>query len=100
MIDKLSGYVPGGLQEPNVRTAEPRAVQAAKAKTASVPSASDKPAAAADTELAGMVGKLLQQGPPVDAARVAELRGAIADGSYRVDANAIAALMLRTETSG
>lgn len=37
---------------------------------------------------------LAAAGPPVDAGKVATIRAAIADGSYRIDANAIAGRMV------
>ncbi len=36
--------------------------------------------------------------PPIDSARVAELRAAIASGSYRIEPEKIADAMLRSET--
>ncbi len=41
-------------------------------------------------QLLDLVSALAQAGPPVDAPRVAQLRRAIADGSYIVDPDAIA----------
>jgi negative regulator of flagellin synthesis FlgM len=41
--------------------------------------------------------RLAGEGPPVDAARVAQLRAAIADGSYGIDPERIAAAMLASE---
>jgi negative regulator of flagellin synthesis FlgM len=44
--------------------------------------------------LTRMVGELVQQGPPIDFARIAQLRQAIAEGSYDVDPRAIARAMI------
>lgn len=38
---------------------------------------------------------LADLGPPVDAGRVGEIRAAIADGSYALDADALAAALMR-----
>lgn len=46
--------------------------------------------------LSGLVAELAKA-PPVDETRVAVLKAAIADGSYRVDPDAIAAAMLRLD---
>ncbi len=40
--------------------------------------------------LLDLVAELAHSGPPVDYARIAQVRRAIADGSYRIDANALA----------
>jgi negative regulator of flagellin synthesis FlgM len=48
--------------------------------------------------LSGLVAELAKA-PPVDAVRVASLKQAIADGRYRIDPDAIAAAMLRLESS-
>jgi flagellar biosynthesis anti-sigma factor FlgM len=45
--------------------------------------------------LSKMVAELVDQGPPVDFARVAQLKQAIADGSYAVDPRAIARAMIQ-----
>lgn len=53
--------------------------------------------AASRTELPQLVAlatELAMQGPPVDYARVAKLRQAIADGSYAIDTRAIAAALV------
>ncbi len=45
-------------------------------------------------KLVRLANDLAAQGPPVDFARIAEIRQAIALGTYRVDANRIAVAML------
>jgi negative regulator of flagellin synthesis FlgM len=45
--------------------------------------------------LVSLVAELANQGPPVDKAKVARVRQAIADGSYHVDSQGIAEGMLR-----
>ncbi len=47
--------------------------------------------------LAGAPARMAQEQPPVDTARVAALRAAIAEGRYPVDPDAIADAMLRAE---
>ena len=57
-------------------------------------------AAAAATEQAGTpkpAADLASQGAPVDSAKVARIKAAIADGSYKVDADAIAARMIEQD---
>jgi negative regulator of flagellin synthesis FlgM len=46
--------------------------------------------AASLPRLLDLVADLTTAGPPVDYARIAEVRRAIADGSYQIDADAIA----------
>jgi negative regulator of flagellin synthesis FlgM len=45
--------------------------------------------------LTAMARELSDAGPPVDHARIAQIRQAIAQGSYRIDPNAIADAVLR-----
>jgi negative regulator of flagellin synthesis FlgM len=60
------------------------------------PRAADLPARVG----AGAVVRDLAASPPVDAGRVAALRAAIADGSFRIDADAIAGAMLKLDRRG
>ena len=46
-----------------------------------------------------LAAELAAQGPPVDAARVAELRAAIAEGRYDVDSRRIAEAMIASEVT-
>lgn len=48
-------------------------------------------------EAGSTVAGLVAEGPPVDVAKVAAIRAAIADGSYGVDADAIAARLMAGE---
>ncbi|WP_293880935.1 flagellar biosynthesis anti-sigma factor FlgM [Sphingomonas sp.] len=43
------------------------------------------------------IAVMASQGPPIDASRVAQLRTAIADGSYGADPDAIAARMIASD---
>ncbi len=45
--------------------------------------------------LLDLVADLVQSGPPVDYARIAQVRRAIADGSYRIDTDALAKAIVR-----
>jgi negative regulator of flagellin synthesis FlgM len=45
--------------------------------------------------LVSLVAELANQGPPVDTAKIARVRQAIADGSYHLDSQQIADGMLR-----
>ncbi len=46
------------------------------------------------SKLTAMARELADSGPPVDHARIAQIRQAIAMGSYRIDPDAIAGAML------
>lgn len=55
------------------------------------------PKAAVPAQISG-IARDLAASPPVDAARVAALRSAIAGGTYKPDPDRIAAAMIRLET--
>ena len=55
------------------------------------------PKAAVPAQISG-IARGLAASPPVDAARVAALRSAIAGGTYKPDPDRIAAAMIRLET--
>lgn len=55
------------------------------------------PRAAVSAQISG-IARDLAASPPVDAARVAALRSAIAGGTYKPDPDRIAAAMIRLET--
>lgn len=86
MIDALRT---GGIKPPPPKGA---AAGGEEARTAH-PSASP---AAPLPRLVALAQELSRQEPPVDYVRIAQLRAAIADGSYKVDANAIARAMQQT----
>jgi negative regulator of flagellin synthesis FlgM len=52
--------------------------------------APDAPNGASVPQLLDLVADLAHSGPPVDYARIAQVRRAIADGSYKIDADALA----------
>jgi negative regulator of flagellin synthesis FlgM len=55
-------------------------------------------AAGASSSAAGnVVAALVSAGPPVDSEKVSAIRSAIADGSYRVDPDAVAEHMIRAD---
>lgn len=47
------------------------------------------------SKLISMARSLADQGPPIDGAKVARVRQALADGTYRIDVEALANAMLR-----
>lgn len=65
-------------------------------KTARTEPASAQPKGSATSlpKLVSMAAELARQGPPVDFARIAQLRQAIAQGSYAVDVDSIAHAMI------
>lgn len=75
------------------------------ASDAATPARASAPVAAATdsapaTRLIGLATELAGDTAPVDGARVAELRSAIANGSYRVDARQVAQAMLDFHRGG
>jgi flagellar biosynthesis anti-sigma factor FlgM len=50
----------------------------------------DVPLGASVPQLLNLVADLAHSGPPVDYARIAQIRRAIADGNYKIDADAVA----------
>ncbi len=80
MIDPLGSV-------PRLRAAAAAAPQAPRPAERAATPRTDLP------KLVALAADLARQGPPVDYARVAQLRQAIADGSYVVDAKAIASAM-------
>lgn len=65
------------------------AMPVAGARAAAPKSASPSPAASVP-QLLDLIADLAQGAPPVDAHRIAQIRRAIADGSYVIDPNTIA----------
>jgi negative regulator of flagellin synthesis FlgM len=68
--------------------------RATKQPAGAPPKAADTGAMVATPILTRMVDELVQQGPPVDFARIAKLRQAIAEGDYKVDPRTIARAMI------
>lgn len=87
---KIGSQVGGVMRAVTVRKIGAGSASAAHAAAAMPPAAEAEPAA----RLIGLTRTIADQGPPVDTARVASLRTAIAAGSYRVDAEATARAML------
>ena len=83
MIDGVGKTSPGRIELP--RGAE---------KSAPVAAAADSPVRARQGQVESAVFELVSSGPPVDSAKVAEIRAAIAEGRYPVDANKIAERMI------
>jgi len=90
MVDGISGR-PAGLNGASVLPDPAAAKAAGAAKTAKAETA-PTPARAELSELATAARDAASA--PVDAARVAELRAAIANGSYKVDPEQIARKMV------
>jgi len=89
--DSKIGHVTGPVRTGAVRRLAAGSAEAAR-PGAPVSAASGETASA--TRLLGLTQTLAEQGPPVDVARIAALRTAIAGGDYRVDAGALAQAML------
>lgn len=90
MVDGISGR-PTGLNGASVLL-DPVAAKAAGAAKAAKPEAAAQAPRAELSELATAARDAASA--PVDAARVAELRAAIANGSYKVDPEQIASKMV------
>lgn len=88
MIERIT---PSHIAVPSV--ADARAPQTA------APVATDqaRPAAPVASPLTGEPRRMAAEGPPIDGARVERLRAALADGSYAVDPERIAAAMIASE---
>ena len=81
----INGVGRFGSVEPT-RIAPERGLQVSKPGDATAEASGGAPAT--------LVGKLTAEGPPVDAAKVAAIRAAIARGAYPVDPDKIAERML------
>lgn len=86
----------GPVYPVKTQSAAGRADTAAKSGTAHVGSTSPPATAAAPSlpKLVHLAAELASQGPPVDYARIAPIRQAIAMGAYRIDHEAIASALL------
>ena len=90
-MDKLSGAVTGAA-----RVAGPLEAR----KDVPQPAAADKAASSgsgSSVDLSGLAAQLLSGEAPVDQTRIEEIRAAIAEGRYPVDAEAVAAKMVEFE---
>jgi negative regulator of flagellin synthesis FlgM len=98
MVDSISGC---GAAPPGRPALQPVGSRDAAAPAGSVGgTASSAPVSSRAVEAgASAVSQLRDLGasPPVDAARVADLKARIADGSYQLDPDATAAAMIRSE---
>lgn len=81
----------------------PRAIASIAKTTARAVDKPKVPAARSDasgspatlSKLISMARVLADQGPPIDGAKVARVRQALADGTYQIDVEALANAMLR-----
>lgn len=86
---------------PTVRPVESRLVRNAKPSGSPSAPAAEQPVAAAPlSKLTAAARALADAGPPVDYARIAQIRAAISQGSYTVDSKALADAMLRHYQAG
>jgi flagellar biosynthesis anti-sigma factor FlgM len=81
MISPISNHAPGAVDPQRVN----------QPGTAIKPAGTKAPA---DVAHATPGARLAALGPPIDMTRVAEIKAAIAEGSYTVDADRLAAAML------
>lgn len=98
MTHKIDGGVPAARLAETTRAAAPARAGAGRGEPVAATPGTDSMRLTGEAEEL----KLLQRGlaatpPDFDAARVDALRAAIADGSYRVDADAVAARMLELD---
>jgi negative regulator of flagellin synthesis FlgM len=93
MIDRIGSNSPPWLAVSTPGSAAPRSVTAAEPATAVTGKAGTAPRF-------GALVRDMAASPPVDTARVAALRAAIASGDYAIDPEAIAARMLAFDGGG
>ena len=88
MIDHISSLkaIAAVSSAPAKESERPVVTTAPTVKSGSPPSLS---------KLISMARSLADQGPPIDGAKVARVRQALADGTYHVDVEALANAMLR-----
>ena len=99
MVDPIS-FGPLRSVEHRKTKAAPRPANAAsKAPTATLAAEQATPKFSL-SKLTAMARELSDAGPPVDHARIAQIRQAISLGSYRIDPSAIADAVLRHYDSG
>jgi len=91
MVDPVGGGPVSGAKR---LLTEPREISRAR----SGDGATQIPATGVDTasaiQLMDLAADLAKAGPPVDYARIAQIKRAIADGSYDIDVNAVARSIL------
>jgi flagellar biosynthesis anti-sigma factor FlgM len=82
-----------------VTSAPPTAIRATRF-TAPAPQESKDVAGASQPRTISLAAALAELGPPYDAARVASLKAALDDGSYRIDLGNIADAILSFGSAG
>jgi negative regulator of flagellin synthesis FlgM len=93
MIDPLKSSALGPARLDRSRPADAASAAARQPRA-------DTPAAERAPSLSALLGQLAADGPPIDSARVADLRAAISAGDYVVQPARIAAAMLASEDAG
>jgi negative regulator of flagellin synthesis FlgM len=99
MVDGVTGKVPGASAAPRPTASnQPARLEGgpAAAQDRAPARQAPRPIATTDTPVSTLVRDMAKQ-PPVDAARVAELKAGLASGSYRLDPDKTAAAMIRNE---
>ena len=96
MSNKIDSYNPQVAGAPRVRTAE-SGDKAAAGQARAEPEANDSVRLTDDAVLVQQAERAAAQASDVDERRVAEVRQAIAEGSYQVDPKVIAAKLARME---
>jgi len=87
---KIGPQVAGVMRPAAVRKIGAGSAGAARTAPVMPPASETEPVG----RLVGLTRAIIEEGPPLDTARVASLRTAIASGIYRVDADATARAML------
>lgn len=90
MVDPVGFHAVGRARA----ATDPAVSQPSPKATASVAASAEFKAAPSLPKLVGMAQELAKAGPPIDYAKIAQIRQAIAQGTYEIDPSAIASAML------
>ena len=98
MTHKIDGGIPAARVQDATRTAAPARAGAGRGEPVAATPGTDSMRLTGEAEgLKVLQRDLAASTPGFDAAKVDALRAAIADGSYRVDADAVASRMLEID---
>ena len=97
MDPSLTGKVGNKLDETTSATKVSRETVVPAGKPAHTSPASDNVELTNDAKLLERLDKALASAPDIDETRIAEIKAAIENGDYEIDADAIANAMLRFE---